>query len=180
MLTKVQSYCRSTPLSSLSGLMKWDMQKYPRFSLIVSIFEKLTFSFLSWFRNFKELNLTELFRSLTKNPFRIILKIIKFQQENHFKYKEQTALEWAAFNYHLESVRILRFHSAFPTNISTSDQRCFNTVDQSSSNVDLTLKMKQNLTSDFKRCTTLTQRQYPTLKQSPNNVPQRCINVVSM
>ena len=38
-----------------------------------------------------------------------------------------------------------------PANISTSDQRCFNVY----LNVDLTLKMKQNPTSDFQRCTTL-------------------------
>ena len=42
----------------------------------------------------------------------------------------------------------------FPANIATSDQRCFN--------VDPTLKMKQNPTSDFQRCTTLIQRWYPT------------------
>ena len=36
-----------------------------------------------------------------------------------------------------------------PANISTSDQHCFNIVDQRSSNIDLTLKMKQNPTSDF-------------------------------
>ena len=33
--------------------------------------------------------------------------------------------------------------------------------------------MKQNLTSDFQRCTTLTQRHYPTLKERQNNVTQR-------
>ena len=44
-------------------------------------------------------------------------------------------------------------------------RRCWN-------NVDPTLKTKQNPTSDFQRCTTLIQRQCPTLKQ-------RCINVVS-
>ena len=33
--------------------------------------------------------------------------------------------------------------------------------------------MKQNPTSDFQRCTTLIQRQCPTLKQRQNNVTQR-------
>ena len=32
-----------------------------------------------------------------------------------------------------------------------------------------TLKMKQNVTSDFQRCTTLIQRQCPTLKECRNN-----------
>ena len=52
-----------------------------------------------------------------------------------------------------------------PANISTSDQRCFNVVDQRWNNVDPTLKMKQNPTSDFQRCTTLIQRRCATLKQ---------------
>ena len=64
-----------------------------------------------------------------------------------------------------------------PANISTSDQRCFNVVDQSWNNVDPTLKMKQNLTSDFQRCTTLIQRQCPMLKNRRNNVTQRRNNV---
>ena len=37
--------------------------------------------------------------------------------------------------------------------------------------------MKQNLTSDFQRCTALIQRQCPTLKQCRNNVAQRWYNV---
>ena len=43
-----------------------------------------------------------------------------------------------------------------------SDQHCFNVVDQRGNNVDPTL--------DFQRCTTLIQRQCPTLKQRRNNV----------
>ena len=75
-----------------------------------------------------------------------------------------------------------------PANISTSDQRCFNVVDQRWNNVDPTLKMKQNPTSDFQWSATLIQRQCPTLKQRRNNVVQhnvdttlhqRCCNVVS-
>ena len=57
-----------------------------------------------------------------------------------------------------------------PANISTSDQSCFNVVDQRWKNVDPTLKMKQNPTSDFQCCTTLIQSQCPTLKQRRNNV----------
>ena len=54
--------------------------------------------------------------------------------------------------------------SYFPANISTSDQRCFNVVDQRWNNVDPTLKLKQNPKWFFQRCTTLI---------------QRCINIVS-
>ena len=60
---------------------------------------------------------------------------------------------------------LLYFSISFPANISTPDQRCFNGVDQRWNNVDLTLKMKQNPTSDLQRCTTLIQRRCPTLKQ---------------
>ena len=52
-----------------------------------------------------------------------------------------------------------------PDNISTPDQRCFNVADQRWNNFDPTLKMKQKPTSDFQRCTTLIQHQFPTLKQ---------------
>ena len=55
--------------------------------------------------------------------------------------------------------------SSYPASISTSDQRCFNVVDQRWNNVDTTLKMKQNPTSDFQRCTTLIQRESPTMKK---------------
>ena len=64
-----------------------------------------------------------------------------------------------------------------PANILTSDQRCFNLVDQCWNNVDPTLKMKQNPTSDFQRSATLIQRQSPKLKQRWNNVTQRRSNV---
>ena len=40
-----------------------------------------------------------------------------------------------------------------------------------------TLKMKQNPMSDIQRCTTLIQRQCPTLKRRQNNVAQRPNNV---
>ena len=54
---------------------------------------------------------------------------------------------------------------SYTANISMLDQYCFNVVDQRRNNVDPTLKMKQNSTSDFQRCTTLIQRRCPTLKQ---------------
>ena len=56
-----------------------------------------------------------------------------------------------------------------PDNISTPDQRCFNVADQGWNNFDPTLKMKQKPTSDFQRCTTLIQHQFPTLKQGRFN-----------
>ena len=56
-----------------------------------------------------------------------------------------------------------------PANISTSDQHCFNIVDQGSSNIDLTLKMKQ---------TNKTKNQCQNnVKQRRNNVAQRWYNV---
>ena len=78
----------------------------------------------------------------------------------------------------------------YPASIPTSDQRCFNVVDQRWNNVDSTLKIKQNPTSVFQRCTTLIQCQCPTLKQRRKNVTQRqnntgttlkqrCFNLVS-
>ena len=56
---------------------------------------------------------------------------------------------------------------------STLFQRC----DQRWNNVDPTLKMKQNPTSDFQRFTTLIEPQCATLKQRRNNVTQRQNNV---
>ena len=70
-----------------------------------------------------------------------------------------------------------RLLTPFPAYVSASDQRCFNVVDQRWNNVDPTLKMKQNPTSDFQRCTTLIQRQCATLKQRQNNVTLRQNNV---
>ena len=64
------------------------------------------------------------------------------------------------------------------TNISTSEQCCFNVVDQHWHNIDPTLKMKQNPASDFQRCTTLIQRQCPTLKQRYTTSKQRWNNVI--
>ena len=70
----------------------------------------------------------------------------------------------------------------------------FKVVDQRWNNIDPTLKMKQNPTSDFQRCTTLIQCQCMTLKQHWNirlhkvettlqnvvtTLIQRCINLAS-
>ena len=73
------------------------------------------------------------------------------------------------------------------TNMSKLDQRCFNVVDQRWNNFvdqcwnnfDLTLKMKQNLTSDFQHCTMLIQGRWKrciTLIQRFINVAHRCFN----
>ena len=57
--------------------------------------------------------------------------------------------------------------------ISTSNQRCFNVVNQHWNNVVPTLNIKQYPTSIFQRCHTLIQRRVPTLKQRRENVAQR-------
>ena len=74
----------------------------------------------------------------------------------------------------------IKIYRNSPTNISTSDQRCFSVVDESWNNVDPSLKLKQNPTSGFQRCTKLIKRQCPTLKQRLNNVVQRWYNVDTM
>ena len=62
-----------------------------------------------------------------------------------------------------------------PANISTSDQRCFNVVNQRWNNVDPMLKMKQKPTLYFQRCIfkpTLDFQRFnvvSTLKQRRNN-----------
>ena len=74
-------------------------------------------------------------------------------------------------------VRQSQCRNYLPTKISTSDQRCFNVVDQRWNNVDPTLKMNQNPMLVFQRCTTLIQRYISTLKQRRSNVAQRWSNV---
>ena len=73
------------------------------------------------------------------------------------------------------------YDECVPANISTSDQCCFNVVDQRWNNVDPTLKTKQNPTSDSQRCTTLIQPRCPTLKQRWYNfiltLFQRVLNI---
>ena len=54
-----------------------------------------------------------------------------------------------------------------------------NVVDQCWNNIDLTLKMKQNPTLDFQRCTTLMRRQCPTLKQPRDNVDSTLVRTIS-
>ena len=77
-------------------------------------------------------------------------------------------------------------YTIIPANISTSDQRCFEVVDQRWNNVDPTLKMKQNPMSDFQ----LAQRWYNVSAWHWNNVEttlhnvgttmiQRCFNLAS-
>ena len=73
---------------------------------------------------------------------------------------------------------IFPIFKAILANISTSDQYCFNVVNQGWNKVDPTLKGKQNLTLDFQRCITLIQRQCPTLKQRWNNVDKNFISTL--
>ena len=44
-------------------------------------------------------------------------------------------------------------HEHSPAKLLTLDQRRFDVMNQRGNNVGPTLKMKQNLTSDFQRCT---------------------------
>ena len=86
------------------------------------------------------------------------------------------------FMNHLKSNKF--FCNIYSANILTSGQCCFHCEDQRWNSVDPTLKMKQNLTPDFQRCTTLIQCRYPTLlKQRWNNVDttvsRPCFNVSS-
>ena len=96
---------------------------------------------------------------------------------NGRKYKSTEYIKNGTWLFHeMKGCQIV----SYPANISTSDQRCFNIVDKRWNNVDLTLKRKQNPTSDFQRCTTLIQRQCPrwnNVTQRRNNVAQRWYNV---
>ena len=78
-------------------------------------------------------------------------------------------------------IHLISWFFSWPANISTSSQRCFNFVTQLWSNVDPTLKMKQNPMAEFQRCTTLILQcaTYRRGKQSCFNVGQSCFNVVS-
>ena len=60
---------------------------------------------------------------------------------------------------------LLNSFKHYLANISTLDQRCFSAVDHRWKNVDPTLKMKENWTSDFQRFTKLIQLPCPALKQ---------------
>ena len=83
------------------------------------------------------------------------------------------------FMNHLKSNKF--FCNIYSANILTSGQCCFHFEDQRWNSVDPTLKMKQNLTPDFQRCTTLIQCRYPTLlKQRWNNVDTTYLGLVSM
>ena len=88
--------------------------------------------------------------------------------------KEEWVLIWLGSQYKC----VERPVRPVPANISTSDQRCFNVVGQRWKKVDLTLKMKQNLTPDCQRFTTSVQCQCLTLKQRRNDVAQRRNNLV--
>ena len=59
----------------------------------------------------------------------------------------------------LENICLEYSEKPIPASISTSHQRYFKVLDQRGNNVDPTLKMKQNSTSDFQGCVTLIQRQ---------------------
>ena len=77
--------------------------------------------------------------------------------------------------FRMKSSNFSNFVTYIPANVSTSDQSCFNVVDQRWNDVDPTLKMKQNLTSDFQRWYNVSVRRCTTRI----NVAQLWYNIVS-
>ena len=103
----------------------------------------------------------------------LVLKICKISKYcPHYKYCRLPFLLSFADN--------LSFSNSKPVYISTSDEQ--KPLDQRWNNIDRMLKMKQNPTSDFQRCTTDTTsvpNVETTSKQRCTMLIQRCINVVT-
>ena len=66
-----------------------------------------------------------------------------------------------------------------PANISTSDQRRFNVVDQRWNNVDPMLKMKQKPTLCFQRCIFKPTLDFQRCFDVETTLVQRCFNLAS-
>ena len=77
--------------------------------------------------------------------------------------------------FRMKSSNFSNFVTCIPANVSTPDQSCFNVVEQRWNDVDPTLKMKQNLTSDFQRWYNVSARRCTTRI----NVAQLWYNIVS-
>ena len=130
----------------------------------------------------------ELFKNILKNLSRnevaggdIPLNLIK--EFTFYSFVPWTLLQWRFSEKRIHDLLKLSNIVPSPANMPTSNQRCFNVVNKRWNNVDPRLEMKQNLTSDFQRCTTLKQRWWLTLKQRWNNVDttlsQCCFKVAS-
>ena len=107
---------------------------------------------------------------------------ICFRKHSRYNYSNLNDLKLTAVNFRslrlgrLWRPRKLRGFSALKWISQPTFQRRINVV-STLCNVVPTLKIKQNPTSDFQRCTMLIQRQCPTLKKRWNNVTQRRNNV---
>ena len=130
----------------------------------------------------------ELFKNILNNLSRnevagsdIPLNLIK--EFTFYSFVPWTLCQWRFSEKRIHDLLKLSNIVPCPANMPTSNQRCFNVVNKRWNNVDPRLEMKQNLTSDFQRCTTLKQRWWLTLKQRWNNVDttlsQCCFKVAS-
>ena len=130
----------------------------------------------------------ELFKNILNNLSRnevagsdIPLNLIK--EFTFYSFVPWTLCQWRFSEKRIHDLLKLSNIVPSPANMPTSNQRCFNVVNKRWNNVDPRLEMKQNLTSDFQRCTTLKQRWWLTLKQRWNNVDttlsQCCFKVAS-
>ena len=130
----------------------------------------------------------ELFKNILNNLSRnevagsdIPLNLIK--EFTFYSFVPWTLCQWRFSEKRIHDLLKLSNIVPSPANMPTSNQRCFNVVNKRWNNVDPRLEMKQNLTSDFERCTTLKQRWWLTLKQRWNNVDttlsQCCFKVAS-
>ena len=130
----------------------------------------------------------ELFKNILNNLSRnevagsdIPLNLIK--EFTFYSFVPWTLCQWRFSEKRIHNLLKLSNIVPSPANMPTSNQRCFNVVNKRWNNVDPRLEMKQNLTSDFQRCTTLKQRWWLTLKQRWNNVDttlsQCCFKVAS-
>ena len=130
----------------------------------------------------------ELFKNILKNLSRnevaggdIPLNLIK--EFTFYSFVPWTLCQWRFSEKRIHDLLKLSNIVPSPANMPTSNQRCFNVVNKRWNNVNPRLEMKQNLTSDFQRCTTLKQRWWLTLKQRWNNVDttlsQCCFKVAS-
>ena len=130
----------------------------------------------------------ELFKNILNNLSRnevagsnIPLNLIK--EFTFYSFVPWTLCQWRFSEKRIHDLLKLSNIVPSPANMPTSNQRCFNVVNKRWNNVDPRLEMKQNLTSDFQRCTTLKQRWWLMLKQRWNNVDttlsQCCFKVAS-
>ena len=142
---------------------------YSSSDLILLCFWSLSYSFKSFSRSF-DLFSRSFFIFLLFQARILEYDIVDFRLSS-FIYSNFT---WSSKEFSKSKSSFFRnlLFNVGPT-FQTSDQLCFNVVDKHWNNVDPTLKMKQNLTSDFQRCTTLIQRR----NKVGTTLIQRCFNL---